>query len=101
MNQKLKTGSLRGKCLDTQTLSSSSQTVKSTSSRQKKRKYDEDYLKNGFTCKEESQYPEAVCKCSEVLANSSKTFGDKTSAVRRQAFRVFCWKKELGPSKKS
>jgi hypothetical protein len=32
MNQWLKTGSLRGKCPDTQMFSSSSQTVKSTSS---------------------------------------------------------------------
>jgi hypothetical protein len=108
MNQWLKTGSLRGKCLDTQTLSSSSQTVKSTSSRQKKRKYDEDYLKNGFTCKEESQYPEPQCViCSEVLANSSmKPLLRRHLKTKHQQYvdkplEFFVGKKrELGPSKK-
>jgi hypothetical protein len=47
----------------------------------KETKYDEDYVKIGFTFKEESQYPEPQCViCSEVLANSSM----KPSLLRRQ-----------------
>lgn len=105
MNEWLKTGSLRRKCPSN---TSSSQPAQSTftpiasisaessvlnenpatsrkqentiTSSTKKRKYDEDYLKIGFTCKEESQYPEPQCViCSEVLANSVM----KPSLLRR------------------
>jgi hypothetical protein len=46
----------------------------------KKRKYDDDYIKFGFTCRGDQECPEPRCViCGDVLANSSQ----KPSLLRR------------------
>jgi hypothetical protein len=46
----------------------------------KKRKYDDDYVKFGFTCSDDQEYPRPRCViCGDVLANSSL----KPSLLRR------------------